>query len=204
VSDSLARRGLARAAARLNAQGRHAGRIPSLILMTDDRRLEDPSAAACLLPRGSAVIVRSRSGPQRAQLAAEFIALARHRSLIVLVADDPQLAGQCGADGLHLPESRAREALHWRAQCPRWLITAAVHSLRAAMHAQGADAVLLSPIFPTESHPGRPSLAPARANTIARRLTLPVYALGGVDWRNAKLIAGRNYAGIAAIAGLKA
>jgi thiamine-phosphate pyrophosphorylase len=184
--------------------GRHAGRIPSLILMTDDQRLEDPMTAARLLPRGSMVIVRSRLAPQRAQLASQLISLARQRGLIVLVAEDPLLARRCGADGLHLPEARAREAFHWRAQCPRWLITVAAHSLCAAMQARGADAVLLSPIFPTESHPDRAALAPARANAIARHSRLPVYALGGIDLRNAGLIAGANYAGIAAISGLRA
>jgi thiamine-phosphate pyrophosphorylase len=202
VSDSLARRGLARAAAGLNAKGRHAGRIPSLILLTDDSRLDDPVAAVRLLPRGSIVIVRSRLARRRSALAFELLVLARQRGLVVLVAEDPLLARQCGADGLHLPESRAREAFHWRAQCPRWLITVAAHSLRAATQVQGADAVLLSPVFPTESHPDRAALSPSRANLIAQFAKVPVYALGGIALRNARLIAGTNYAGIAAISGL--
>ena len=73
------------------------------------------------------------------------------------------------------------------------------------MHARRApppqlDAVFLSPVFPTRSHPGRGALSAVCANAIARALTLPVYALGGVDARNAALLSG--FVGIAAIGAL--
>ncbi len=203
MSDSLARRGLARAAAGLNARGRVAGRLPSLVLITDDERLPDPLPAVRALPRGSAVIVRSRKSGRRRELAAAVVAIARHRGLVVLIADDAQLARQCGADGIHLPEARARESAHWRARRPGWLITVAAHSLGAAVQAPRADALLLSSIFATQSHPGRSPLSPARANFIAHMSRLPVYALGGVDARNAALLRDRNFAGIAAISALR-
>ncbi|MDE1938775.1 MAG: hypothetical protein KGI68_07130, partial [Alphaproteobacteria bacterium] len=63
MSDSLTRRKLARAAARLAVQARHA--LPPLVLFTDDDRLPEPVAAACALPRGSMVVVRSRDAARR-------------------------------------------------------------------------------------------------------------------------------------------
>jgi len=117
----------------------------------------------------------------------------------VLVAGDPLLAVRLGADGIHLSEARAREAAHWRARFPTMFITSAAHSLRAAMRGH-ADALFLSPVFATRSHPGREALSPARANLIAQKARVPVYALGGIDARNARRLKG--FAGIAAIGAL--
>ena len=119
MSDALSRRRLARAAARLNAA--HRAALPPLVLMTDDERLADPVRAARALPRGSLVIVRSRDAARRAEIAQALQRLP----LFVLIADDPLSAAKLGADGLHLPERRAREAAHWRARYPRWIISAA-------------------------------------------------------------------------------
>ncbi len=124
--------------------------------------------------------------------------ISLRRDLFVLIADDPALAALLGADGLHLPESKAREAAHWRARHPRWIISAAAHSLRA-MHA-AVDLIVLSAVFPTRSHPGRAALGAVRANTLAHASHIPVYALGGIDAQNASLLNG--FAGIAAVGAL--
>ena len=194
MSDSLARRKLARAAARLASQARHA--LPALVLFTDDERLADPLAAARALPRGSMVVVRSRVAVRRMTLARAMIDLARSRSLIVLVAGEfvP------GADGVHLPEARLGEAAHWRARRRSMLITGSVHSLKALGRARLLDAAFLSPVFPSASHPGRAGLTPVRANLIARATRISLYALGGIEPRNAALLSG--FAGIAAIGAL--
>jgi thiamine-phosphate pyrophosphorylase len=162
-----------------------------MILMTDDDRLPDPLAAVRALPRGSAVIVRARQPERRAQLLGAIRAIGDR---IVLVADDPSLAAE--ADGLHLPERRAYEAAHWRARFPRWVVTAAAHGPRLP----DADAVLLSPVFATASHPGAHTLSAVRANIIAAQSCVPVYAMGGVTARNARLLHG--FTGIAAIGAL--
>jgi thiamine-phosphate pyrophosphorylase len=63
-----------------------------------------------------------------------------------------------------------------------------------------ADALLLSPVFATRSHPNAVALTPVRANRMAQALSVPVYALGGVTSRNARLLYG--FSGIAAIGAL--
>lgn len=166
--------------------------------MTDDERLADARAAARALPRGAMVVVRARNPKKRAALARELLAVARRRGLFVLIADDPALAARVGADGVHLPQARAREAAQWRARFPRWIITAAAHGVPCS--AAHLDALMLSAVFPTGSHPGRKALSPVRANLIAARLSVPVYALGGIDARNAARLHG--FAGIAAIGAL--
>lgn len=166
-----------------------------LVLMTDDRRC-DWVRAARALPRGSVVVVRGRDAVQRRMLAEELQGLAS-----LLIADDPALAAEIGAAGLHLPERRMREAWHWRARFPHWIITSSAHSLRALMGASMLDAVFLSPVFATASHKQARPLTPVRAAFIAAQAPVPVYALGGVTSRNAALLA-PAFSGIAAIGSL--
>lgn len=162
--------------------------------MTDDTRLADPLAAARTLPTGSMVVVRTRGDPEPLTRA-----LLKLRRVTVIVAGDPLLAVRLGAHGVHLPEARASEASHWRARFPHLLITTAAHSLRALMLSRG-DMALLSPVYPTKSHPGRAALSPVRANTIARQSGKRVIALGGIDAANVARLSG--FAGIAAIGAL--
>jgi thiamine-phosphate pyrophosphorylase len=202
VSDSLARRGLARAAAHLNRAGHFAGQLPPLCFVTDDDRLSDAPNAAKALPRGSLVIARARHDEQRRALVQRLAPIAKERDLVLLIASDAALAARANADGLHLPEVRAGEIAHWRALRPDWMITAAAHSFHGLMRVRGADAILLAPVFATASHPERNHLTAIRANAIAAQARVPVYALGGVDAVSAKRVAGVNYAGVAAISAL--
>jgi thiamine-phosphate pyrophosphorylase len=176
---------------------RDLGRLNSgfLVLMTDDERLADPLAAARRLPKGSMVILRARNAARRHALA-DALSAETH-GLVLLASDDPVLADRL--HGLHLPEKRAREAAHWRALRPHWVITVAAHSGQGLRIAH-ADAALLSPIFATRSHPKAHPLTAARARLMARNSLLPVVALGGVTARNAPLLKG--FAGFAAIGAL--
>jgi len=198
MSDSASRRMVARAAAKLAAARGFA--LPALILMTDDDRLPDPLAAAAALPRGSMVIVRARAPSRLRALALALRHVAAERGLFLSVAGDVALARSIGADGVHLPEARIGEAAAIRA-CSRLFITASAHSLAALRGADAVDALILSPVFATASHPGGASLGPMRANTMAGLCPLPVYALGGITAANAARLAG--FCGIAAIGALR-
>jgi thiamine-phosphate pyrophosphorylase len=166
-----------------------------LVLVTDDRAA-DWAAAARRLPDGGVVVVRARNAKQRRALAEELHGLAT-----LLIADDPALAEAFGAAGLHLPEARMKEALHWRVRHPDWIITSSAHSLKALMGAKALDAVFLSPVFATASHKDARPLTPVRAAFIAGRAPVPVYALGGITPQNAVLLA-PAFSGIAAIGSL--
>jgi len=181
-----------------------AGRLPPLILMTDDARLADPAAAIASLPRGSAVILRHYDDPGRAALGHRLLALSRDAGVRLLIAGDARLACRLGADGLHLPEWMARRGL-WRGWLrPGWLVTAAAHSPAALWHARraGADAALLAPVFATASHPEAKPLGVLRFTAWCRRAPLPVYALGGITAETVGRLAASRAAGIAAIGGL--
>lgn len=179
--------------------------MPRLILLTDDRRLPDPLPAIARLPAGSGVILRHHDWPERRQLARAVARLCRQRRLILLVANDWRLAAEIGADGVHLAEGLARHGL--TAPCRLWrrhrsaLVSVAAHSALALHRATrlGADFCLLSQVFPSRSHPGRPALGPMRFAVLAQRSRLPVIALGGVNrasWRRLPKSCAQGWAAI--------
>ena len=167
----------------------------SLAFLTDRRRIANPEPVIAAMPAGSAVIYRDYDDPRRAAIARRYHSLCKGRGVLFLIAADPQLAANIGADGVHWPA-------RWpRIQKTTGLITAAAHGaadlVRAA--ALGADVALLSPVFPTQSHPGAEPIGATRFSMLAARSPVPVLALGGVDETNAAGLKGANVAGIAAI-----
>jgi thiamine-phosphate pyrophosphorylase len=200
----------------LSARARRARRrdrfsaLPPLILVTDAKRLPDPVPAAAALPRGSAVILRHYELERTARraLARRLKRLCRRRRLKLIVAGDSRLAHDVGADGLHLREAQLRGPIPCGPAARRrgWLVTAAAHSPAGVLLAarRGADAVLLSPVFATASHPGRRTLGPLRFAALARSSPLPVYGLGGIEGGNARRLVGSAAVGLAALGALAA
>lgn len=152
--------------------------LPPLWLFTDTSRLPDPRPAVARLPRGLAgVVLRHDDDPNRATLGRDLARLCRARQLVLVVAGDVRLAAALRA-GVHLRAGR------WPGSARRrGLLTSSAHSvpdLRRARQA-GAQLAFLSPVFPTASHPGAPTLGPLRWTRMARSARLPVAALGGVQ-----------------------
>ena len=200
MSDRPERQTAARARLARTAKSLSGGLVPALILMTDDARLPNPEAAAAALPAGSIVVIRAQNPQRLKALALSLRTAARRRGLFLVVSGDVALARQIGADGVHLPERRIGEAAAIRARS-NMIITASAHSLRPALKAAAVDALILSAVFATQSHPGQPALGPVRAALMARQLPLAAYGLGGITADNARRLSG--FCGIAAIGALK-
>lgn len=66
-------------------------------------------------------------------------------------------------------------------------LSMSVHSHQEAVRARraGADMVFVSPLYPTQSHPGAGHLGPLKARILARQAKVPAFALGGINIRNA-------------------
>lgn len=185
--------------------------LPRQWLVTDAARLVDPLPAASRLPRGAGILFRHYEWPiaEREGLARRLAVLCRARGLLLVVAGDARLALRCAAAGLHLPQGLLFRAAGVSRRHPRWLLTAAAHDAAAVARAAraGVDAVLISPVFPTASHPGARALGALRFAMLsqeARRRGLAVYALGGIDGRSARRLAHIAKNGTAAIAGMAA
>ena len=178
--------------------------MPSVWLMTDERVAEaDLLRAIERLPRGSAIIVRhyALDDVARRGLFERVRRVTRRRGCITLLAGDPAQARAWGADGHH---GRARLDRGMGVCARPWLHSVPVHDSRelvAALRA-GADAILLSPLMATRSHPGTRPLGAFRFAMLARRSPVPVIALGGVHPRHAGLVRQLGASGFAAIDGL--
>lgn len=163
--------------------------------------MAEPAADIARLEPGDAVIVRDYNARDRAGHARALRRMCRKRRLCLLVAGNARLARVIGADGLHLPESLVAAPGWRRFKRPGWLVTAAAHSRAAIARACacGVDAVLLSPVFPTASHPGGQALGLLRFARLVRWSPLPVYALGGISAATVRRLNGLSVAGIAGI-----
>jgi thiamine-phosphate pyrophosphorylase len=161
--------------------------VPHLWLMTDERFGDRLWPALEALPRGSGVVFRHYSVPhaERRALFARVRKVTRRRGLVLVRAGAP--AGP-GADGLH------------RQRHPR-LTTWPVHSRREAVAAlrAGADALFVSPVFPTRSHPGGRALGRVRLGLMVRGLDVPVIALGGMTPARVRSLCALGIHGWAAI-----
>jgi thiamine-phosphate pyrophosphorylase len=135
------------------------------------------------------------------EVARDVARRARARGLVLLVGGAGRVALALRA-GLHVPDRAGTAHLlpFLRNRRGRWLCVA-VHGRVGVARARrlGADVALVSPAFPTASHPGAPALGPLRWAALARALPCPAVALGGMDARAARRLPGRCCAGWAAI-----
>lgn len=123
---------------------------------------------------------------------------AAPRTARLLVNDRLDVALACGLDGIHLPAGRPSAALY-RAAAARPLVAGvSCHTLEEVRRAagEGADFVLLAPIFPT---PGKGQPLGLGVLEQAARENVPVLALGGITLENARACRQAGAAGIAAI-----
>lgn len=99
---------------------------------------------------------------------------------------------QLGQGSLTVPGARRLEA--------RWWIGRSVHDLSSARAAiaEGADYLVVGPVFATATHPGRPALGLDAFGTIAR-LGTPTIAIGGVTADRAGALRTAGAYGVAAI-----
>jgi thiamine-phosphate pyrophosphorylase len=169
--------------------------LPTEWLLTDERQDDRLWTALARLPRGSGVVVRHYSLGREARLALvqRVRRIARRRGLVMVVADGARMAARWRVDGVYQARREGRPML----------MLATAHDRRelvAAARAR-ADAVLLSPAFPTRSHPGAAALGPVRFGLLARTARLPVIALGGMTSRRARRLRALGAQGWAAIDG---
>ncbi len=175
--------------------------LPVLWLFTDAQRLPDPRAAVAALPPGlCGVVLRHDASPGRALLGLQLARTCRQRRIALCVAGDSRLAARLGA-GLHLRGGRVAGGRP-RGLARNAVVTSSAHDVAELRRAERAGAMLvfLSPLWPTRSHPGAPSLGLLRWRTLARHARVPACALGGVDGTGARALrAARGCAGAGAI-----
>ena len=179
--------------------------------ITDRRTLQPKPLLPLVLEAVRAAVeivqIREKDLPTRELLGlvqAAVREVERARSVTrVLVNDRLDVALAAGAHGVHLGTQSMPAAAVRRIVPKGFLIGVSCHSLREAQEAEsaGADYVLLGPIFETPSKIRYgPPLGLTALGEVAARVSIPLYALGGitVDRVHSCLEAGAS--GIAGIA----
>ncbi|OBV11034.1 thiamine phosphate synthase [Erythrobacter dokdonensis] len=168
--------------------------LPRLWLISDQRNDAALERALTRLPRGSGFVYRHYHLPDPERLR-RFLALrrvARARGHVVILADSALTAREWGADGIY----GAPRSLYPRRAGLIHLATAHDMAELGLAARLGADAALLSPVFPTRTHPGGAVLGPVRFRLLARQSRMPVIALGGMTAGRARAISWPRWAAI--------
>lgn len=155
------------------------------------------------------------AGIRRVQLRARACAPARWHALVeaavdrcraaeaeVLVNGDHDLARAFGT-GLHLRAAQL-QAFESRPLPPDLPVFASCHDADelARAEALGCDAAVLGPVLPTASHPGMPGIGWDAFARLRERVSLPIYAIGGLGADDITTARAHGAQGVAAIRGL--
>ncbi len=178
--------------------------LSPLVFMTAPKRVPDILASTAKLPKGSAIIYRHFGDKSRFEMAEKLRQICFARGLQFLIGADEELARTCGADGLHLPERALEKANRLRNLYPDWIISAAAHSLNAIKIAEfaGLDAVIVSPVFASQSPSAGRELGLEQVDKWAKNAQIPVFGLGGINAKTAKKLTASKLSGIACVSAL--
>jgi len=174
---------------------------------TGGRPLEEVLVAA-LQGGAKAIQLREKDLSVRAlyELVERLLPIVRSKGARLLVNDRVDLAMALPVDGVHLartslPPAEARALLG-----ATRLIGVSCHTVEEAIEAeQGADFVVLGPLFPTPSKTayGAP-VGLDRLREIERQVRLPILGIGGITVSNASEVIAAGADGVASISAVMA
>ena len=159
----------------------------------------------CLLPRLSAMVTDALAGgvgivqyrnklappPLRRAQAAELLRLCHGAGALLIVNDEPALAAEIGADGVHVGREDGGVARARAIVGTNCIIGASCYddlSLADAAVAAGADYVAFGAMFPSSVKPGAVAAPTALLTQARQRYQVPVCAIGGIRLGNAQTL----------------
>jgi thiamine-phosphate pyrophosphorylase len=135
-------------------------------------------------------------------LCRRVIALPNRGRSKIIINDRADVALACGADGIHLPNDSISPGALRRIVPPRFTIGVSCHTPEAVVRAaaEGADFVVYGPVFtPLSKATSAPAVGLDSLRATVRLVDIPVLALGGMTFLNARLCIAAGAAGIAGI-----
>jgi thiamine-phosphate pyrophosphorylase len=183
-------------------------RLPRLHAITDERvarRADIGLIARALADGGGADLAFHARGRELTGLEHYTLSVQLSNLSSFLFVNDrmdvalsvPAAGVQLGRDSLPVSAARALN--------PLWWIGKSVHNLAEAEAArtEGADYLVVGPVFATASHPGRAPLGLERLQAIAAAVDgLPVIAIGGINADRVREVRNSGAYGVAAIRAL--
>jgi len=130
----------------------------------------------------------------------EVVSIGRQYGAKVLVNGNAEIAQATGADGIHLTARQLHDA---QVRPDSGLVGASCHNreeLELAV-ALALDYAVLGPVKPTLTHPGAPALGWPGFADLIKDISIPVYALGGLQVQDLILARQHGAHGIAMLRG---
>ena len=148
----------------------------------------EPLIRAALAGGSGMVELRDREQPRVLldRSGATFRRVADTYSSLFIVNDDPHLARELDADGVHVGQEDIPPAEARRILGPEAIIGLSTHSREQvkAAHDQPVDYISVGPIWETPTKAGRPATGLELIEAAAQEATLPWFAIGGIDAGN--------------------
>ena len=163
-----------------------------LYFVTDVRPGLEELLAAALAGGVDMVQLRDKSASdaELVRAAAVFRRLCDEHGALFWLNDRPDLAGACGADGVHVGQDDMPVADARRVAGANVLVGLSTHSpaqLDAALAAGEADQLSVGPVWETPTKEGRPAAGLDYVRHAARVAgSRPWFAIGGIDLGNVR------------------
>ena len=159
----------------------------------------------CLLPRMSALVrealaggvkvvqYRNKVAPPplfRAQ-AAELLRICRAAGALLIVNDNPEIAADIGADGVHVGREDGGAARARAIVGPDKIIGVSCYddlSIAERAVAEGADYIAFGAMFPSSVKPGAVAAPLSLLAEAKARFAVPVCAIGGIKTNNVETL----------------
>jgi thiamine-phosphate pyrophosphorylase len=155
-----------------------------LYLCTPDRPDLEDFLIACIEGGVDVIQLRDKYLEARPLLRRAGIAadVCRQRQVPFILNDRPDLALECGADGVHIGQDDISARIARQILGPAALIGLSTHArtdVDAAL-AEPVDYLSAGPVSPTPTKPGRPGTGLGYLGYVAARVTTPWFVTGGV------------------------
>ncbi len=180
-----------------------AAQLPTVVVITDaEQSVESFLESLIRCIKAGVILIQLRqhqwAPDQWDRALAKALPLCREAGVLLMV-NSPK--GDARADGVHLTAQQLMASDQpLQKQEGQWL-SASCHSAKEIQQAQdrGVDFVTLSPVLPTQSHPGRSVLGWAEFSLLVAKAKIPVYALGGLADEDHKAAIAAGAQGVAGI-----
>ena len=155
-----------------------------LYLCTPDRPDLAEFVGACVAGGVDVVQLREKALDARPLLhrAAVVRAVCTAHDVPFILNDRPDLAVECGADGVHVGQDDAPPSLARRLMGPGAIVGLSTHApdeLAGAL-AEPVDYISVGPVVPTPTKPGRPGTGMEYVEAAAATATVPWFVTGAV------------------------
>jgi thiamine-phosphate pyrophosphorylase len=140
--------------------------------------------------RGGVDVVQLRDkqlrGPELLRAALAFASVCREEGALFVVNDDPAVAAEAGADGVHVGQEDVSAAEARRIVGPDLIVGLSTHAPGQMETAGDADYIGVGTIFATPTKPGNDAAGLELVRDAVRVARLPWFAIGGIDLGNVR------------------